>query len=397
MFVRFFNFLRGYVFLGVRGFFLERFLNLCLKKDICLWDVKYGGENSLEMKMSINGFKKVRGAAYKTRSEVKIKKRAGLPFIIQKYKKRKAFAAGFLIAVILFSALSSFIWRIDVTGNEKVPESVIINRLAELGFKVGTPRFNVDVYRLQNEILKKEKSLSWLWVDIKGTHANVSVKEKVPAPEMADDTVPSNIVASKDGLVTRVVALNGEAAVREGDIVDKGDLLISGIVSLGEAGEKIGSARGEVTARTWYSKDGEFPLEKIEYIRTDKKISKNTVNFFGFDVSLYIKDEIPYEFYDKESKTSAFHIGRNFFLPMSHKKDVYYEKNKIETKLTTEGALVYYGDIIKKELDKEIGKDIKVVNASTDHMMQKNGKIYIKVTYECIQSIGENVKIENGG
>ena len=58
---------------------------------------------------------------------------------------------------------------------------------------------------------------------------------------------------------------------------------------------------------------------------------------------------------------------------------------------------MYYGGIIKKELDKEIGKDVKVVNASTDHMMQKNGKIYIKVTYECIQSIGENVKIENGG
>lgn len=397
MFVRFFNFLRGYVFLGVRGFFLERFLNLCLKKDICLWDVKYGGENNLEMKMSINGFKKVRGAAYRTRSEVKIKKRAGLPFIIQKYKKRKAFAAGFLIAVILFCALSSFVWRIDVEGNEKVSENVILSRLAELGFKVGSPRFGVDVYHLQNEILKKEKSLSWIWVDIKGTRANVSVKEKVPAPEIIDDTVPSNIIASKDGLVTRVIALSGEAAVREGDVVDKGDLLISGVVPLDEAGEKIGAARGSVTARTWYSKDGEFPLAKTEYIPSGKKISKNTVNFFGFDVSLYIKNEIPYKYYDKKTENNTAHIGKNFFLPLSHKKDTYYEKNKIETKLTTEGALVYYGDILKKELDKETGGDIKVVNANTEHMMQKNGKIYIKVTYECIQNIGENVKIENGG
>lgn len=81
--------------MGVRGFFLERFLNLCLKKDICLWDVKYGGENSLEMKMSINGFKKVRGAAYKTRSEVKIKKRAGTAVYHTKIQKTQGFAAGF--------------------------------------------------------------------------------------------------------------------------------------------------------------------------------------------------------------------------------------------------------------------------------------------------------------
>ena len=96
--------------MGVRGFFLERFLNLCLKRDICLWDVFSDGENKMSLKMSIKGFKMVRGAAYKTRSKVTLEKRVGLPFLIQKYKKRKAFMLGFAGAVILFFALSSFIW-----------------------------------------------------------------------------------------------------------------------------------------------------------------------------------------------------------------------------------------------------------------------------------------------
>ena len=383
--------------MGVRGFFLERFLNLCLKRDICLWDVFSDGENKMSLKMSIKGFKMVRGAAYKTRSKVTLEKTVGLPFLIQKYKKRKAFMLGFAGAVILFFALSSFIWRIDVVGNEKVSSDVILQNLSNLGFKTGKLRFGTDVYYLQNEILKKEKELAWIWVDIKGTRAVVSVKEKVPAPEMVDDTAPSNIIAEKDGLVTRVIALNGEAAVKEGDTVDKGDLLISGVVDLGESGAKYTGARGEVSARTWYSKCGEFPLVKTEYIRTDKKISKNTLNFFGFDVALYIKGEIPFEYYDKEEKTGQLGIGKSFFLPISHKKDVYYEKNKIETKLTTDGALVYYGDIVKKDLDKEIGENVKVVNKNVEHIMQKNGKIYIKVTYECIQDIGKKVKIENGG
>lgn len=383
--------------MGVKGFFLERFLNLCLKKDICLWDVSSESENKMHLKMSIKGFKTVRSAAYRTRSKVTVEKRAGLPFIIQKYKKRKAFVFGFFAAVFLFFALSCFIWRIDVTGNEKVETDLILNTLSDLGFKTGKLRYGVDVYYLQNEVLKKEKSLSWIWVDIKGTRATVSVKEKIPAPEIADYTTPSNIVAAKEGLVTRVVALNGEAAVKEGDIVDRGDLLISGVVDLGESGAVYTGAKGSVTARTWYTADGEFPLVKTEYIRTGEKISKNTVNLFGFNVPLYLKSDIPYKYYDTESKTGSAHLGKNFFLPFSYKKDVCFEKNKIETKLTTEGALVYYGDILKKDLDEKTGGNIKVVNKNVEHIMQKNGKIYIKVTYECIQDITKSVKIENGG
>ena len=65
--------------------------------------------------------------------------------------------------------------------------------------------------------------------------------------------------------------------------------------------------------------------------------------------------------------------------------------------MTTDGALVYYGAIVKKDLDKEIGENVKVVNKNVEHIMQKNGKIYIKVTYECIQNIAKTVKIESGG
>lgn len=93
LFVRFFNFLRGYVFLGVRGFFLERFLNLCLKKDICLWDVKYGGENSLEMKMSINGLKKC-AVRHTNTSEVKNKKEGGTAVSHTKIQKTQGICGG---------------------------------------------------------------------------------------------------------------------------------------------------------------------------------------------------------------------------------------------------------------------------------------------------------------
>ncbi len=396
MFVRFLHFLRGYVFVRVKGFFIERFLNLCLKKDIFLWDLNYLDENNINLKMSIKGFKMIRSCAYKTRSRVKILKKVGLPFVIQKYKKRKAFMISFIISICFFIFLSSFIWKIDVEGNEKINPQTLINQLNECGVKNGNLRYGIDVNYIQNEMMKKNKDLAWFWLEIKGTRATIKVKERVEAPEMIDKTTPANVVASNGGLVTKVVALSGQSVVKEGDVVDIGDILISGIEDFAEKGIKYVNARGSVTARTWHSIDKEFPLVKTEYQKTDKKISKRGVNFFGFDVSLYISDKIPYKYYDTAAYEKQLSIGKNFCLPIKFTKNTYYEKNKIETKLTQGDALVYYGDILKKELDKSLDKNIKVVNKNVEHKINNN-KIYIKVTYECIEEIAKTVKIENGG
>ncbi|UKI36918.1 MAG: hypothetical protein L6V93_01255 [Clostridiales bacterium] len=54
-------------------------------------------------------------------------------------------------------------------------------------------------------------------------------------------------------------------------------------------------------------------------------------------------------FTTKRAKTSAFSYRQKLlFADVAQKKMCTTKKIKIETKLTTEGALVYYGDIIKR-------------------------------------------------
>ena len=60
-------------------------------------------------------------------------------------------------------------------------------------------------------------------------------------------------------------------------------------------------------------------------------------------------------------------------------------------------ALVYYGDRLKKELENTLDKNIEIINKSVEHKMLENGKIYVKVVYECIEDIAKTVIIENGG
>jgi len=80
----------------------------------------------MTLKMSIKGFKMVRPVAKKTHSKVKIISKNGMPFIISRYRKRKAYVLGALLFLVLINLIASFIWDIEITGNKDVGRSDII-------------------------------------------------------------------------------------------------------------------------------------------------------------------------------------------------------------------------------------------------------------------------------
>ena len=63
---------KGYVNIIVDGYFTERFINLCINNDILLWDIKRLGENRITAKIAPGDFHRIKGAARKTKSKIKI-------------------------------------------------------------------------------------------------------------------------------------------------------------------------------------------------------------------------------------------------------------------------------------------------------------------------------------
>ena len=51
------NYIRGYVIIVVTGKSVERFINICSKPRILLWDIERRDNESAVMKMSLRGFK----------------------------------------------------------------------------------------------------------------------------------------------------------------------------------------------------------------------------------------------------------------------------------------------------------------------------------------------------
>ena len=79
-------YLFGYINIYVEGFFIERFINLCISKGIMLWKLSRENSTSLTVKISIGEFKKIKEIARKTRCKVKIKEKKGFPFLLKKYR-----------------------------------------------------------------------------------------------------------------------------------------------------------------------------------------------------------------------------------------------------------------------------------------------------------------------
>lgn len=145
--LRLWNYLRGYVIIIIEGYFLEKFLNICIRRQIYLWDVIKRNSSTMQMKVSIKGFKALRGIARKTRCRVRIKRKKGLPFVLNRYRQRKTFAAGAIICILIFGYLTSTIWDIEVTGNKNIPTQTILDSLANLGLKPGIFRYGIKTGR----------------------------------------------------------------------------------------------------------------------------------------------------------------------------------------------------------------------------------------------------------
>ncbi len=211
----------GYVNISVEGYFIERFINICISKKIILWNLKRKKSSFLYANIGMKEFKKIKEIAKITKCRVKIEKKKGLPFLLHKYKKRKIFFASLIIIVLFIFGISNFIWNIEVIGNTNIEKEEIIGQINESGLKVGMIKHNVKTKEIINSIRLKRDDIAWIGIHIKGTNAIIEIVEADKKPEIIDESEYCNIISDKEGVITKINVQNGTALVKVGDIVKK--------------------------------------------------------------------------------------------------------------------------------------------------------------------------------
>jgi len=222
---------KGYVRVKITGFSLERFLNMAAFHGIYLWDVMRTPEGA-ELNVTIKGFKMLKSYARKTKCRTRIIQKKGLPFFLFRYRRRKLLMGGIIFFILGLFVLSSFVWRIELEGNETLPHETLMVFLEEQGLRIGVPKLRLDDRYLQQSILNNFSQISWADVHTRGTRTIVRIAEALPPQDVVDRQTPAHVMAASDGLITNVIAWSGAPMVKTGDVVRADEMLVSGILEL---------------------------------------------------------------------------------------------------------------------------------------------------------------------
>ncbi|NLY18570.1 MAG: sporulation protein YqfD [Clostridiaceae bacterium] len=385
--IRLWHYLKGYVIIIVTGIYAERFINICTRRQILLWDMERLDQRTVRMKMSIRGFKASRTAARKSRCRVRIEAKKGFPYLISRYKKRKGFLAGVVVFAVIIYAMTSIIWYIEITGNNKVGTDVLINQINEMGIYRGAAKRFINPKLVADTLMLKNSELSWVGVEVKGTGLYITVKEGIEPPAIVPYDEPCNVVAKTDGMIISIHAKNGLEMVRKGDTVTKGQVLISGNLEsfYPEFGEKQVHAMGEVIARTWYEIKKEIPGKRVTRVRTGKEFNKYSIYFLDFLIPLP-SGENPFELFETVTYDKTPVIGNRFRLPFGLTVQNFFEVEEQVTELSSEEARELAQAAAVRELNARIPEDAEVVDQQMQ-ITKENRKEYITVIMECVEDI----------
>ena len=349
-------------------------------------DIKREKSTIMYAKVRKNDYKRLRQIAKKTKSKMKIQSKKGLPFTARKYKKRKVFGIVFVAVISAIIVSSNYIWNIEIQGNSSITKQEIVQTLEKNGLTIGTSKNNIDTNSIINQIRLQRDDIAWMGITVKGTNAIVKIKEIDKAPTVIDENKYCDIVADKTGIITKIDVQNGTAAVKIGDIVEKGTVLVNGYLEGKYTGIRNVHSVATIEARIWYTKRAKEPLEQQILEETGKQEKKYSIKFKKNQINLF-KTLSNFQKYDTINESKKLTLFSNFYLPIELIKITNKEQISKQKIYTQEELVNKITNQLKQELEQEI-KDKEGITNINVNTYTIDESVEVEVTYEVLEKIG---------
>ncbi len=180
-----FRWIWGYVRFDFRKGFCENFLTDCYSQGFEIRDVSLN-EDGFTAYCNLKTYKQLHHIARLHGGVVKITKKCGLPFLALPLKNRIGFAVGAAAFILIVSFLSTFVWNVEITGNDAVGTFAINAFLENNNLKSGVMWSSVDRDKLCWDMLGEFDEFSWVHINKKGSTAFVEVNEVKAMPDESD-------------------------------------------------------------------------------------------------------------------------------------------------------------------------------------------------------------------
>ncbi len=365
------QFLKGYVRMKIWGVSPERFLNLCANKNILLWDISKEGD-AYTMCISLSAFLQLRPIARKTGVRVVVLQRYGLPFSLPGLLKRKIFIAGLFLCVAFWIVSYRFVWDIRLEGNYQITQEVFSDFLASQQVHVGMQKTDLDISSLEKEIRRAFPEITWTSARLSGTRLEISIKEN-DAPITTETEKPEggqDLVSEYAGVITSMIVRSGVPAVKIGDIVEEGTLLVEGRVPIYNEDATVReylyiTADADITVEHAITYQDTLPATYIQKDYTGRSLRRPFVRLGSQEIKL--PQERPYLVYDTVIQGHTPEVLEKLSVPFSWGQYVYREYMNVEHEYTLKQAEAL---LMEKEL-----QFLATLEEKGVHIIEKDVKI----------------------
>lgn len=387
----FLSYIQGYLKVTVEGYYIERFINICRKNNIAIWNIRKTEDVCISFNMETKEFKNVCKIAKRTKCKIKIKAKKGFPFLLFRYKKRKLFLFLLILLVFILWLSSNFIWNVEIIEQEGQNFENIEKDIEAAGLKIGTLKTKIDTKEVINKIRLERSDLAWVGIEFSGTKAIVKVVASDEKPEIIKEDEYCNVISEKSGIITKINAQTGTANVKVGDTIKEGDILINGWMEGKYTGIRYVHAKGEIEAKVWYTKHKKILYNTIDRKETGNVENKYSVKINNFEIN-FNKRVSKFKIYDTIETENQIKLFSDLYLPISVIKTTYKEIKEEAKTYTLEEAKNIGIEELQEELDKEIENKDMIVNKNINTYEDIDG-VTVYVTYEVLEDIGTNEKI----
>lgn len=299
-----------------------------------------------------------------------------------------------LVMLVLNIWLSTLVWDIRIEYDGDLREDEIILALDEAGLSVGAGWGSIKTSEIEARLLLNNPELAFAAINREGTVASVTLRDK-DGGEVKDEIphAASNIVAEFDGVIEEITVLSGVAAVAPGDVVKKGDILISGIFE-GEGGSSVSRAEGRVIARRAYTVESNMGRREQVISGNDEHLREISIEILGFRLIIFknygnLTDE--YDIIETEEVFRFFDVK----LPLAYIREVSLVPRYVNMTYTDAELPM----LCRKRLESAITDSLSnkdLIKLSTHGSFTDSG---YKMTAEivCAEDIGREVPILLGG
>ena len=377
---------RSKIILKATGKNIERFLRRLISNKIELIKIKRTKYNQIYITIYKEDYDKVMDL--KTVYEIETIDTLGMMKIKKLLSYHKIIIFFLILSILFVYFLTHIIFEIEIVHTDKEVRRLVKNELETYGIKEKSLKKSYqEIQKIKEKILENNKDkIEWLEIENVGIKYIVRIEER-EKKEKKLEKEKRNIVAKKSGIIKRIEVTEGDIQKEVNNYVNKGDLLVSGIIYLNENIMDIVSSTGHIYAEVWYKVKVSLPLYYYEKKDLHHQKTVYTIHFIQkrFEFNLH-----PFKQKEIESKKLLYHT----FLPISLEKEHQKEIEIIDKNYNKKEAIEKARRAAKEKIEEKLKEGEYIISQKDLKIDEKNSKIELEEFISVYEDIASYEKIE---